>query len=582
MKKSILIPLGLGLGLAGVCVSLYIFTPKQKIDLVNKDGIFQWINRGEVDSDEFCYELYNGEFKIVSLKGDGYKVLEGDLIDVDGPSRVTDATIMYDKEYVYIYWSEAEDLSTKNIFQVFMIDKDGKDKYMSNKETVEYASGVDRYIIKSNGLNVDAVNNSLKINRASLVNGLNYVTIVAQDKRGNLGKEAKIPIYNYPIVISYDGENIGYHIDDRNQTYNLTAYINGEKFEIGNNIAKLNEYIKDIKAPSKVDKINVSVSDKNVRINWSPSKDVIQKYTVSLEGIGANYQNVSYSDYIDIDTTSGLKGYYYSINDKKDYVVSNVDNFVDTVELSKSLEYGKYFIHVAAVDNKGNVGETKTYSFSVDEPVKVEEENKNEVIVTPNNGESSNQNGNNGNSGSANANGTINSGNENTNTNYGIVYGRDSVSKSILNKSYDMVNRIPNSIMSRLTGSNLKIYITGSSAEKTYEELSGISVSGITGIFYPSTKGYFVIVEDAYVSTVLYHEIGHAIDGILGESDYLSSSSLFNDIYLEEKDNLFEGDTSISNVKEYFAESFNLYMIEKDILKLRAPKTMYYFDELFS
>lgn len=577
MKKSVLIPLGLGLGLAGMCVSLYIFTPKQKIDLVNKDGVFQWINRGNIESNEFFYELYNGEFKIISLKGDGYKLLEGDLIDIDGPSRVSDATIMYDRDYVYISWNEAEDISTKNIFQLFMVDENGKDKYISNKEVIEYSSGIDRYIIKNNGLSVDSVNNDLKINRASLVNGLNYITIVAQDKRGNLGKEAKIPIYNYPIVISSDGENIGYHIDDRSQTYNLIAYVNGEKIEIGNNIAKLNEYIKDINAPSKVDKINVSINDKSVRINWSASRDVVQKYTISLEGVGTNYKNIAYSDSIDIDTTSGLKGYYYSINDKKDYVVSNVDNFVDTVELSKSLEYGKYFIHIAAVDNKGNVGETKTYSFSVDEPIKIEEDtndNNSEVIVTPpSNNDSSLNQGNNG--GSSND-------NNSSSSNYGIVYGRDSVSKSILNKAYSMINKIPSSIVSKLSNASLKVYITGSSAEKTYEELSGVSISGITGIFYPSSKGYFVIVEDAYVSTVLYHEVAHAIDNILGGSDYLSNSGLFNDIYLEEKESLFEGDSNISNIKEYFAESFNLYMIERDMLKLKAPKTMYYFDELLS
>lgn len=97
----------------------------------------------------------------------------------------------------------------------------------------------------------------------------------------------------------------------------------------------------------------------------------------------------------------------------------------------------------------------------------------------------------------------------------------------------------------------------------------------------------------------IYHEIGHAVDNSLG---FISESSEFQSIYEREVANfrsniseyrytrdkhgvpVREADwfTVVENPTEYFAESFNAYFLQRDILKESCPETYEYLDELFS
>lgn len=563
MKKSILIPIVIGVLVSGVCATLYVLTPKSKIDVKIENNALLWVNRGNDIGSDYLYEIYNDEFKIASLSGNGYILSDTDLIDIDGPSKIKDVVLFYEKDSIDIVWGDAEDVGTKNTFTVLMVDCDGKSKYISNKDEIIYSSGVGRYIVKNNGVNIDSVNTKFSVQRNSLQPGINYISVVAQDKRGNLGKEAKIPIYNYPIIITFDGETVGYHIDDRNQTYELVAYVNGEKLELGNNISKLNEYIKDVNAPTNVKDIKIQVNDKSVKFNLSPVKEVEQKYNVSIQGTGLTYKNVSYSDEIEVVTTSGVKGFYYQINTIEEYTVTDNDSFINNLEFKKDLDYGDYYIHIASVDNAGNVSDTYTKKFKVDIPIV--EEVKDNIIINDSN----------------NINSSVDIKDENNQSNkdiqVGFVYGKNNTSKAMVTKAVNLINNLPYKVLNKLNNSNLKVYVTGGSAEKLYNEMTGNVVGGITGIFYYAGNLKNIIVEDAYISTVLYHEIGHAIDYIYGSGCFISDGATFKEIYEEEKNILFSiGSVDASSPKEYFAECFNLYMQDIDRLKLNAPKTLEY------
>lgn len=563
MKKSILIPIVIGGLVSGVCATLYVLTPKSKIDVKIENNTLLWVNRANDIGSDYLYEIYNDEFKIASLSGNGYILSDTDLIDIDGPSKIKDVVLFYGKDSIDIVWGDAEDVGTKNTFTVLMVDCDGKSKYISNKDEIIYSSGVGRYIVKNNGVNIDSVNTKFSVQRNSLQPGINYISVVAQDKRGNLGKEAKIPIYNYPIIITFDGETVGYHIDDRNQTYELVAYVNGEKLELGNNISKLNEYIKDVNAPTNVKDIKIQVNDKSVKFNLSPVKEVEQKYNISIQGTGLTYKNVSYSDEIEVVTTSGVKGFYYQINTIEEYTVTDNDSFINNLEFKKDLDYGDYYIHIASVDNAGNVSDTYTKKFKVDIPIV--EEVKDNIIINDSN----------------NINSSVDIKDENNQSNkdiqVGFVYGKNNTSKAMVTKAVNLINNLPYKVLNKLNNSNLKVYVTGGSAEKLYNEMTGNVVGGITGIFYYAGNLKNIIVEDAYISTVLYHEIGHAIDYIYGSGCFISDGATFKEIYEEEKNILFSiGSVDASSPKEYFAECFNLYMQDIDRLKLNAPKTLEY------
>lgn len=581
MKKSILIPIVTGVLISGVCATLYVLTPKSKIDVKIEDNTLLWVNRANDIGSDCLYEIYNDEFKIASLNGNGYVLADTDLIDIDGPSKIKNVVLSYGKDSIDILWGDAEDVGTKNTFTVLMVDGNGKSKYISNKDEIVYSSGISRYIIKNNGVNIDSINTKFPVQRNSLQPGINYISIIAQDKRGNLGKEAKIPIYNYPIIISFDGETVGYHIDDRSQSYDLVAYVNGEKLELGNNISKLNEYIKDVNAPTNVKDIKIQVNDKSVKFNLSPVKEVEQKYNISIQGTGLTYKNVSYSDEIEVVTTSGVKGFYYQINTVEDYTVTDNDSFINNLELKKDLEYGTYYIHVASVDNAGNISNTYTKKFEVSIPV-VEDDIKDSIIINDSSNNSSSENINSSvEIGNGNNQNNQNNNENNQDMQVGFVYGRDNTSKAMITKAVNLINNLPYNVLNKLNNSGLKVYITGGSAEQAYNEMTGNVIGGITGIFYYTGNVKNIIVEDAYISTVLYHEIGHAIDYIYGNGSFISDRAGFKEVYEEEKNNLFSiNSVDASSSKEYFAECFNLYMQDIDRLKLYAPKTLEYIESI--
>jgi hypothetical protein len=66
-----------------------------------------------------------------------------------------------------------------------------------------------------------------------------------------------------------------------------------------------------------------------------------------------------------ITVTSGIKGYYIKVDQNPNNAISGA-SFIT----SNSFEYtapntGKYYIHIAAVDNMGNVSDVKTFSYSI-------------------------------------------------------------------------------------------------------------------------------------------------------------------------------------------------------------------------
>lgn len=92
---------------------------------------------------------------------------------------------------------------------------------------------------------------------------------------------------------------------------------------------------------------------------------------------------------------------------------------------------------------------------------------------------------------------------------------------------------------------------------------------GADGVFSPSRKK---IVLKANVNRVFIHEIGHFVDR---ENGYISDSSEFMKIYKSEK-NRFAGDNkayAVSNNKEFFAEVFKEYSMNRSSLKKHCPKS---------
>ena len=558
MKKKVLIcVIGVGVALSGC---LFFIAPKCSIKLNLNDDILEWSNK-EVEK-LFFYEVFNGEYKIVETNENSYVLNRHDLLDLDSPDKIKKMTIQYDKNNIYLVWDSVEDKGTNNEISVYLIDNNHKTKYYSNTVNKKYVSGIARYVIKYDGAVVDSLNPRFTLNRELLNDGITYINIYAEDKRGNKGETVSIPIYNYPIIINYDGENVGWHIDDTSQSYSLIGYVNGEKVDIGNNISVLNQYISEEFVLDKVSKVTVNQVDDIVSMIITPPSTKTKDYKVSLEAEGTKYGNIAYSDEIMITKETALRGYRYAINQNQSYILSDTDDFINSMEIKEKLDEGKYYLHIAPVDSNGNMGEQYTKVLNV----KAKEEK------LPND----NTNSSNG-SLNDNVGGGSNIEIEDNISEYKYVYSVDNASSGIVSNAKKMISGLPSTVFDMLKREKVKIYITGSSAEKTYKDMTGLDEDGIIGIFFTDSVEKAVIVEEAYINTALYHEIGHVLDYIKGGNDYISLSSEFKSIFEEERNLLYsESDVEYNSEQEFFAESFALYMKDRTGLAKAAPKAYKY------
>ncbi len=101
-----------------------------------------------------------------------------------------------------------------------------------------------------------------------------------------------------------------------------------------------------------------------------------------------------------------------------------------------------------------------------------------------------------------------------------------------------------------------------------------------SGVTFPGYEGYTQIWSASKGGkNILIHEIGHAYDFSLGS---LSSSEAFQALFQSEGKKLFPIEPLYrSKASEFFAESFKFYLTMPWRLKLFAPKTYLFFEDLF-
>lgn len=134
---------------------------------------------------------------------------------------------------------------------------------------------------------------------------------------------------------------------------------------------------------------------------------------------------------------------------------------------------------------------------------------------------------------------------------------------------------IPENIMSVLISQDYKI----ATSEHPGEAYGVKYVDGLT-----DTHGNVIYVKnyEGKFRKSVAHEVGHAFDDCM---DFPSKSEEFKDIYNEEKDSIRgSAEDNIEYCKqtpqEYFAEAFQIYIYEPEILKDSAPRTYKYINQV--
>ena len=573
MKKAKIIFLGSGILVAGVGIMALVLAPREKIELSIEGTNIVWVDKTKTKEVNSKYYIFNGDFLVDKVEETQYALTDENLIDEVGPEKVKKVSIKYSDTQIYFTWEETVDGGTDNSIWINLYNNKDRQIAYSNAVNVNFKSGVYKYVVKFNGEEYDIWNKEFKVNMTDLDDGITVAKLYAIDNRGNVGEVADIPLYNYKVILSKENNLLKFRIDDNTQTYSYKAYIDDEDKGLIKDESELNDKLKDKNPPDSIKELDIKVNDRKANISWEDTMENGTSYKVKVEAFGETYYNSTLSDELEIEKKGTVKGYYYKINKESQYNITDKDDFTEKTDIDFTGEYGKYYIHIAAIDDSGNMSKTKTFNLEFKKPVvenntnsdstsnEAKPDDSKKPTTKPDNSSDELE--------------------EKINLINSLMKIVGNVSKENQNKAIDKISKIPIDILNSIKGYGINIYLINGEAEEIYENLTGEEILDITGVFIWGGEENAVICESAYMDSTLLHEMGHASDFALGKGDYISNSNKFTDIYEAEKDKLFKENEYVrDSINEYFAETFLMYYTKNYILRIEAPKTYAYLKAL--
>lgn len=149
------------------------------------------------------------------------------------------------------------------------------------------------------------------------------------------------------------------------------------------------------------------------------------------------------------------------------------------------------------------------------------------------------------------------------------------VSDYYIIKAESYWNKIPVNVRQYLINGGIQIYVTDTNLAKRFYD--GI-YSSIQGVTVYDTKTCYIEDREKCMSEAVIHECGHVFDSLLC---YITMDSEFLDIYYEEKD-LFGEAYAATNPSEYFAESFQRFILDPEKSQKNTPNTYQFMMDLIS
>ena len=146
-------------------------------------------------------------------------------------------------------------------------------------------------------------------------------------------------------------------------------------------------------------------------------------------------------------------------------------------------------------------------------------------------------------------------------------------------KVFASIKFLPENLRNILINEGWNIYITDKNLAKEFFAGSYKKVAGVT--IYDK-KTIYIEARSSAIKTSLIHEVGHALDSTKG---FISNKRSFKVVYKNEQDTFIEvgneeSDYGISSGSEYFAETFNQFVLYPEQQKTNTPKTYEYMENL--
>lgn len=132
----------------------------------------------------------------------------------------------------------------------------------------------------------------------------------------------------------------------------------------------LNDYSgQDINAPEVPNIKILKSTSSQLKFNFDSSKDIGSEYSYYVIAEDKN-NGVYQSNTITKVIKSGIKGYSYILDQNPTTIPSNNINHTDSDLTINNIETGKsYYLHIKAIDNVGNIGETVHYKIDTSKPL---------------------------------------------------------------------------------------------------------------------------------------------------------------------------------------------------------------------
>lgn len=119
----------------------------------------------------------------------------------------------------------------------------------------------------------------------------------------------------------------------------------------------------DITPPNTPIITSVTNNSGSYTVNWNPVSDNGTSYSYYVAGTNENTNAVEISNTVAATNTSGIKGYNVTVDGSPTTTLtSNITTTNNSLSIAPSAQYAQnFYIHIAAVDNDGNISAVTTY-----------------------------------------------------------------------------------------------------------------------------------------------------------------------------------------------------------------------------
>lgn len=367
----------------GILIALMSLVPIDMIDKANREVFLDvygqeltWSTSENIDASNYKYKLYRDNELLTYSRG--YKFIESISMDKESPKKVGNVTVTEGATDISFIWKEPTDIGSNYTYKIEAVNQSNNKKYKSRKIKEKFISGIDKYLISVNGKEYQTYTTSFSMSTSSFRNGENNIEIVAVDLAGNKSESKKIKFKVDNTSFYLDGYKIGTtNPEITNETHDiylvkenlvkkddkLIPQTQKTKVSIGENISQY--FIKSTNP--KLYNPRYICKDDLVNVVWEETPFGSRNTDFYIEAVEKSTLKKHISTRMNYDAGSFLSGYYYKVTTTPTYKVKTTDDY--TMDSSVNLNYDifnkdkKYYFHLAASDEYGNLSKTKTLEF---------------------------------------------------------------------------------------------------------------------------------------------------------------------------------------------------------------------------